>query len=78
MTTRSTRRSRSRRAADPERAVCRAIARNAGKYVAVARDWTRVVAVGRSWWEAHEKAIDAGFPDAPVFMAARDYTWVGR
>ncbi|MCI0585710.1 MAG: hypothetical protein L0323_02575 [Planctomycetes bacterium] len=58
--------------------MCAQIARNAGKFVAVNREWTRVVAVGKSWWEAHEKAIEAGYPDAPVFMAARDYTWVGR
>ncbi|MCI0585707.1 MAG: hypothetical protein L0323_02560 [Planctomycetes bacterium] len=61
-----------------EREICNQIRRHAGKFIAVTREWTRIVAVGKTWRETHEKAIDAGFPDAPVFRAARDYTWVGH
>lgn len=59
-----------------EAGIAAEIRRHAGKYVALARDWSRVVAVGRSWSEAREKAIEAGFPDAPVIRAARDYSAV--
>ncbi|MGH7149697.1 MAG: hypothetical protein ACREIU_03305 [Planctomycetota bacterium] len=61
---------------DPGAVVCAQIARNAGKYVAVNREWTRVVAVGKTFMEAHRKAIEAGFPDAPVFLAAKDYSGI--
>jgi hypothetical protein len=58
-----------------EREVCNQIRRHAGKFVAITREWTKIVAVGRTRNETRERAIAAGFPDAPVFLAARDYTW---
>lgn len=59
-----------------EAGIAAEIRRHAGKYVALARDWSRVVAVGESWRKAREKAIELGFPDAPVILAARDYSAV--
>ncbi len=69
-------RRKARRPRDPDAVVCAQIARNAGKYVAVNREWTRVVAVGTTLLEAHRNAIEAGFPDAPVFRARRDYSGI--
>ena len=70
--------SRGRGLTKQEREICDEIRRHAGKYIAIARDWSRIVAVGKSRKETYEKAIAAGFPDAPVFLAARDYNWIGH
>ncbi|HET6202245.1 MAG TPA: hypothetical protein VFI25_05515 [Planctomycetota bacterium] len=74
--TRRVLRQKARRRRDPDAVVCAQIARNAGKYVAINREWTRVVAVGRTLMEAHRRAIEAGFADAPIFRARRDYSGI--
>ncbi len=62
------------RRAEPR--IVREIRQNVGKHVAIARDWSRVVAVGATFKEALEQARAAGFPDAPVILAAKNYSAV--
>ncbi len=76
---RSTRR---RRVGKPRRAraarrggtrLVREIRQNVGKYVAISEDWSRVVAVGRTFAQALAHAREAGFPEAGILLACRDY-----